>query len=111
MLQDGEGREIDCKNCVFFLTSNLCTDIIQNLCAGPVRPTREELVAAIRPALSKYFKPALLARMEVVPFFTLPPGHLRDIVKLKLRKLSLIHISEPTRLLSISYAVFCLKKK
>ena len=24
---------------------------------------------------------------------------------------SLIHISEPTRLLSISYAVFCLKKK
>src|SRR5678815_5242576 len=27
------------------------------------------------------------------------------------RYLSLIHISEPTRLLSISYAVFCLKKK
>ena len=27
------------------------------------------------------------------------------------RFLSLIHISEPTRLLSISYAVFCLKKK
>src|SRR5678816_2066097 len=28
-----------------------------------------------------------------------------------LESLSLIHISEPTRLLSISYAVFCLKKK
>eukprot|EP00658_Telonema_sp_P-2_P025841 TRINITY_DN20414_c0_g1_i2.p1 TRINITY_DN20414_c0_g1~~TRINITY_DN20414_c0_g1_i2.p1 ORF type:complete len:140 (+),score=23.76 TRINITY_DN20414_c0_g1_i2:208-627(+) len=28
-----------------------------------------------------------------------------------LKHLSLIHISEPTRLLSISYAVFCLKKK
>src|SRR5678816_4062662 len=28
-----------------------------------------------------------------------------------LKILSLIHISEPTRLLSISYAVFCLKKK
>src|SRR5678816_3390333 len=27
------------------------------------------------------------------------------------KELSLIHISEPTRLLSISYAVFCLKKK
>src|SRR5678816_2001676 len=27
----------------------------------------------------------------------------------KMRVLSLIHISEPTRLLSISYAVFCLK--
>src|SRR5678815_3826859 len=29
----------------------------------------------------------------------------------KVWNLSLIHISEPTRLLSISYAVFCLKKK
>jgi len=86
-LSDGEGREIDCKNCVFFLTSNLCTDIIQNLCAGPVRPTREELVAAIRPALSKYMKPALLARMEVVPFFTLPPEFLKEITRLKLKKI------------------------
>eukprot|EP00658_Telonema_sp_P-2_P075879 TRINITY_DN65699_c0_g1_i1.p1 TRINITY_DN65699_c0_g1~~TRINITY_DN65699_c0_g1_i1.p1 ORF type:complete len:116 (+),score=23.58 TRINITY_DN65699_c0_g1_i1:116-463(+) len=33
------------------------------------------------------------------------------ITNSKLRILSLIHISEPTRLLSISYAVFCLKKK
>src|SRR5665254_24334 len=30
---------------------------------------------------------------------------------IQVRDLSLIHISEPTRLLSISYAVFCLKKK
>src|SRR5678815_2462066 len=34
--------------------------------------------------------------------------HIFDILWLDL---SLIHISEPTRLLSISYAVFCLKKK
>src|SRR5678815_1622188 len=34
-------------------------------------------------------------------------GELSRLVML----LSLIHISEPTRLLSISYAVFCLKKK
>jgi type VI secretion system protein VasG len=87
-LSDGEGRLIDCKNCVFFLTTNLCTDIITNLCQGPVRPTTEELVGAIRPTLSKYFKPALLARMEVVPFFTLPPEHLKDIVRIKLRKIA-----------------------
>ena len=35
----------------------------------------------------------------------------RNQVGYKLLELSLIHISEPTRLLSISYAVFCLKKK
>eukprot|EP00658_Telonema_sp_P-2_P065358 TRINITY_DN54613_c0_g1_i1.p1 TRINITY_DN54613_c0_g1~~TRINITY_DN54613_c0_g1_i1.p1 ORF type:complete len:355 (-),score=50.39 TRINITY_DN54613_c0_g1_i1:43-1107(-) len=33
------------------------------------------------------------------------------IISSSLPSLSLIHISEPTRLLSISYAVFCLKKK
>eukprot|EP00658_Telonema_sp_P-2_P063854 TRINITY_DN52687_c0_g1_i1.p1 TRINITY_DN52687_c0_g1~~TRINITY_DN52687_c0_g1_i1.p1 ORF type:complete len:125 (-),score=37.12 TRINITY_DN52687_c0_g1_i1:30-404(-) len=32
-------------------------------------------------------------------------------VRIPRKYLSLIHISEPTRLLSISYAVFCLKKK
>ena len=69
------------------MTSNLCTDIIQNMCAGPVRPTREELVAAIRPALSKYMKPALLARMEIVPFFTLPAEFLSEITRLKLTKI------------------------
>ena len=33
------------------------------------------------------------------------------IADIVVQALSLIHISEPTRLLSISYAVFCLKKK
>ena len=35
----------------------------------------------------------------------------RPDLRLFAETLSLIHISEPTRLLSISYAVFCLKKK
>src|SRR5678815_1321239 len=39
------------------------------------------------------------------PWSFIPVGSARLIT------LSLIHISEPTRLLSISYAVFCLKKK
>src|SRR5678816_4367696 len=43
----------------------------------------------------------------------LPLTHLYPYEELSERAfdLSLIHISEPTRLLSISYAVFCLKKK
>ena len=39
------------------------------------------------------------------------PRLYRHIEQLYKQHLSLIHISEPTRLLSISYAVFCLKKK
>eukprot|EP00658_Telonema_sp_P-2_P026012 TRINITY_DN20491_c0_g1_i8.p1 TRINITY_DN20491_c0_g1~~TRINITY_DN20491_c0_g1_i8.p1 ORF type:complete len:365 (+),score=102.69 TRINITY_DN20491_c0_g1_i8:170-1264(+) len=40
-----------------------------------------------------------------------PPGEYELDTIAKIKHLSLIHISEPTRLLSISYAVFCLKKK
>jgi type VI secretion system protein VasG len=88
VLADGEGRVIDFKNTIVFLTSNLATDTITQLCSSPVKPTREELVAAIRPALSKWFKPALLARMEIVPFLTLAPEFLGDIVRLKLKKVA-----------------------
>src|SRR5678815_4102660 len=38
-------------------------------------------------------------------------SYLHYFIQEKILYLSLIHISEPTRLLSISYAVFCLKKK
>eukprot|EP00658_Telonema_sp_P-2_P037212 TRINITY_DN26787_c0_g1_i1.p1 TRINITY_DN26787_c0_g1~~TRINITY_DN26787_c0_g1_i1.p1 ORF type:complete len:128 (+),score=36.79 TRINITY_DN26787_c0_g1_i1:93-476(+) len=41
----------------------------------------------------------------------LPHQSLDRLRPLTIVNLSLIHISEPTRLLSISYAVFCLKKK
>src|SRR5450756_2736558 len=41
----------------------------------------------------------------------LPRGRLRARSRRAILTLSLIHISEPTRLGMISYAVFCLKKK
>lgn len=87
-LSDGEGRVIDFKNTVLFLTSNLASDVITELCAGEERPPMETVTAAIRPILSNHFKPALLARMTIVPFYTLPPDILKDIVALKLAKLA-----------------------
>ena len=87
-LSDGEGRIIDFKNTVIFLTSNLATDVITEMCSGHERPPLDALMAAIRPILSDHFKPALLARMTVVPFYTLPQDVLKDIVILKLDKLA-----------------------
>ena len=47
-----------------------------------------------------------------IPDFSHATTAIRQLLgKEKVFQLSLIHISEPTRLLSISYAVFCLKKK
>ena len=87
LLADGEGRAIDFKNTVIFLTSNLATDVITELCGGDEMPSLETVSAAIRPMLSNHFKPALLARMTVVPYFTLAPDILKDIVALKMGKL------------------------
>ena len=86
-LADGEGRIIDFKNTILFLTSNLASDTITGLCAGEKRPSAETLVEAIRPILSKHFKPALLARMTIVPYYTLDPSCMREIVTLKLDRL------------------------
>jgi type VI secretion system protein VasG len=87
MLSDGEGRIIDFKNTVLFLTSNLATDVITELCSGDEIFSLETVTAAVRPILSNHFKPALLARMTVIPYMTLASDILKDIVVLKLDKL------------------------
>ncbi len=86
-LSDGEGREIDFKNTVLFLTSNLASDVVSQLCSGSERLSAATLTEAIRPILSRHFKPALLARMTVTPFFLLDPGFMKEIVMLRLEKL------------------------
>jgi len=87
MLSDGEGREINFKDTVIFMTTNLATDEIMQACpADGETPDLETLVATIRPLLSAYFKPALLARMTIVPFYPLRGEILKDIARLKLAK-------------------------
>jgi type VI secretion system protein VasG len=88
VLSDGEGREIDFKNTVIFLTSNLGTDVITEMTKGDERPPDDAIMGAVRPILSQYFKPALLARMAVVPFYTLRADAMKGIVRLKLEKLA-----------------------
>ncbi len=87
-LSDGEGRTIDFKNTIIFLTSNLATDVITELCSTDEPLPPEALTGAIRPILNNHFKPALLARMTVIPYMTLPTDILKDIVILKLNKLA-----------------------
>jgi len=87
-LADGEGREIGFRDTVLFLTSNLASDIIAHHCSASKRPDPKMLVDAIRPVLSKHFKPALLARMTIVPFFQLDPSFMKEIVTLRMEKLA-----------------------
>jgi type VI secretion system protein VasG len=87
VLSDGEGRVIDFKNTVIIMTSNLATDLITALGMQEPRPSAEELTAAIRPALSRHFRPALLARMTIVPFYPIGEESMKAIVELKLGQL------------------------
>ena len=82
-LADGEGRLIDCKNVVFFLTSNLGYQTIVHHADTP-----ELIEEALYPELANFFKPALLARMEVVPYLPLGEDTLNRIVGDKLQRLA-----------------------
>ncbi|CRM73010.1 Chaperone protein ClpB [Pseudomonas sp. 8 R 14] len=87
LVNDGEGREIDFRNTLILMTSNLGSDCIIDLCAGGRRPGTQVLQDAIHPLLRDYFKPALLARMRVVPYYPLMGAVLHDLARLKLDRL------------------------
>jgi type VI secretion system protein VasG len=88
VLADGEGKEINFKNTVIMLTSNLASDVIQEMTKDGGDVPAEAVEAAIRPILSQHFKPALLARMRIVPYVSLGSDQLREIAALKLDRLA-----------------------
>jgi len=100
VLEDAEGREVDFKNTLILLTSNVGTDTVMQLCADPdTRPDSEGLVEALRPDLLKVFKPAFLGRMIVVPYYPITDEVMYKIIELQLGRIR-------TRLLENNRAQF-----
>ena len=88
VMDDGEGVQIDFKNTLILLTSNAAQDIITEACAHGIRPSAQELVERLRPALLKQFSPAFLGRLVLVPYYPLGDEQIMGIVKLKLGRLA-----------------------
>jgi len=89
VLEDGEGREIDFKNTIIMLTSNVGTDQIMALCADPeTSPDSEGLREAVRPQLLETFPAALLGRLVVVPFYPLFGDVMKNIIRLQLDRVA-----------------------
>jgi type VI secretion system protein VasG len=87
-MKDGEGRDIDFKNTVIIMTSNAGTDLITRLFADPESaPDAVGLADALMPELMKFFKPAFLGRVNLVPYFPLSPEIIRQIVELQLGRI------------------------
>ncbi len=86
-LSDAEGKEVNFRNTIMLLASNLASDVIEEM-TREEKPDMATVVGAIRPILSNHFKPALLARMTILPFYSLDKSSMSGIVKLKLQRLA-----------------------
>jgi type VI secretion system protein VasG len=106
-MRDGEGREIDFRNTVILMTSNLGSEAMLELVESqrlaleqvleeveededltdklPQPLTLSDIVEAIKPPLLGRFAPALLGRMQIVPYLPLDLEALQGIVELKLQ--------------------------
>jgi len=91
VMDDAEGREIDFRNTVIILTSNVGSSQIMQACLNkPAEeiPDAATLGEALRPVLYKTFKPAFLGRMKVVPYYAISDDVLEKIIRLKLDRIA-----------------------
>ena len=90
VLDDAEGRQIDFRNTIIILTSNAASAQMMQAClnkAAADLPSPAQLAEIIRPQLMKHFKPALLGRLTVVPFYPIDDEVLARIIRLKLERI------------------------
>lgn len=88
VLDDGEGREINFRNTVILLTSNVGTDDIMQQCLGADSlPAPAAIVDSLREQLNAVFKPAFLGRLGIIPYYPVQKEVLHNILRLKLDRL------------------------
>ncbi|WOR25814.1 type VI secretion system ATPase TssH [Citrobacter braakii] len=87
-MRDGEGREIDFRNTVILMTSNLGSDHLMQLLDEQPEATEADLHELLRPILRDHFQPALLARFQTVIYRPLAEAAMRTIVEMKLAQVS-----------------------
>ena len=91
VMDDAEGREIDFRNTVIILTSNVGSGALMQACLNkPAEelPGADALAEMLRPQLYKAFKPAFIGRMKVVPFYPLGDDVLERIIRMKLDRIA-----------------------
>ncbi|NMM37731.1 MAG: type VI secretion system ATPase TssH [Glaciimonas sp.] len=90
VLDDAEGREIDFKNTIIILTSNVASAQMMHACLNKTAqelPTPDVLETLIRPQLMQAFKPAFLGRLKVIPYYPITDDVLVKIIELKLDRI------------------------
>jgi len=86
-IKDGEGRDIDFKNTIIIMTSNVGTDTTIGLFEDEeTAPDIEGLKQALNDDLLAVFKPAFIGRLNLIPFVPLSYETLSQIVRLQLAR-------------------------
>jgi type VI secretion system protein VasG len=88
-MEDGEGRDIDFRNTIILLTSNVGTDLIMAMTRDPeLMPAPDGIAKALREPLLKVFPAALLGRLVVIPYYPLSDSIIANIVRLQLNRIA-----------------------
>ena len=81
-LTDGQGRTVDFRNTVVVMTSNLGSDIIQEMAGGD---NYDAMKAAVMTVVGSHFRPEFINRVdETVVFHPLGQAQIRDIAEIQL---------------------------
>jgi type VI secretion system protein VasG len=87
-IKDGEGRDIDFKNTIIIMTSNVGTDTTMSLFEDEEsKPSIKGLLKALQDDLLGAFKPAFLGRINVIPYIPLSDEILTQIAALQISKI------------------------
>ncbi|BBL34334.1 chaperone protein ClpB [Nitrosomonas stercoris] len=84
-MTDGQGRTVDFKNTVIVMTSNLGSQMIQQMSGDDYQAIKQAVMGEVK----TYFRPEFINRIdEVVMFHALDEKHIRSIAQIQLSYLS-----------------------
>jgi len=83
-MTDGQGRTVDFKNTVIVMTSNLGSQMIQEMSGNDYQVIKQAVMGEVK----TYFRPEFINRIdEVVVFHALDQRHIQSIAKIQLQYL------------------------
>ncbi len=87
-LTDGQGRTVDFRNTVIVMTSNLGSDLIQNMDSEDAEADYTKMKAAVLGVVQNHFRPEFINRLdELVVFRPLEKSQIRQIARIQLANL------------------------
>ena len=87
-LTDGQGRTVDFRNTVIVMTSNLGSQMIQEMSDDDSAESYTKMKAAVMGVVQAHFRPEFINRLDdIVVFHALDKAQIREIAKIQLRGL------------------------